>query len=99
MADSLIHSKKFVLNFKIQSQVVSEKSMTEKKFTDRQKDRHANISTEKAKTIYPIFTSYTGGINIFTIYVLCKNKKKVPLFSSKNIIFIVLKSVVYCLVV
>ena len=48
----------FVPDFKILSQVVSEKSLTEKKFTDR----HTNIRTEKAKTIYPLYTSYTGGI-------------------------------------
>ena len=52
----------FVPNFKILSQVVSEKSLTEKKFTDRQTDRQTNIRTEKAKTIYPLYTSYTGGI-------------------------------------
>ena len=50
----------FVPNFKILGQVVSEKSLTEKKFTDR----HTNIRTEKAKTIYPLYTSYTGGIKI-----------------------------------
>ena len=54
----------FVPNFKILSQVVSEKSLTEKKFTDRQTDRQTNIRTEKAKTIYPLYTSYTGGIKI-----------------------------------
>ena len=32
----------FVPNFKILSQVVSEKSLTEKKFTDRQTDRQTN---------------------------------------------------------
>ena len=48
----------FVPNFKILSQVVPEKSLTEKKFTDTQ----TNIRTEKAKTIYPLYTSYTGGI-------------------------------------
>ena len=53
----------FVPNFKILGQVVSEKSLTEKKFTDRQTDRQTNIRTEKAKTIYPLYTSYTGGIN------------------------------------
>ena len=47
-----------VPNFKILSQVVSEKSLTEKKFTDKQ----TNIVTEKAKTIYPLYTSYAGGI-------------------------------------
>ena len=46
----------FVPNFKILGQVVPEKSLTEKKFT--------NTHTEKAKTIYPLYTSYTGGINI-----------------------------------
>ena len=50
----------FVPNFKILSQVVSEKSLTEKKFTDTQ----TNILTEKAKTIYPLYTSYAGGIKI-----------------------------------
>ena len=58
----------FVPNFKILSQVVSEKSLTEKKFTDRQTDRQTNIRTEKAKTIYPLYTSYTGGITIYPLY-------------------------------
>ena len=49
-----------VPNLKILSQVVSEKSLTEKK--SLQTDRHTNIRTEKAKTIYPLYTSYTGGI-------------------------------------
>ena len=48
----------FVPNFKILSQVVSEKSLTEKKLTDTQ----TNIRTEKAKTIYPLYTSIAGGI-------------------------------------
>ena len=47
----------FVPNFKTRSQVVSEKSLMEKKVY-----RHTNIRTEKAKTIYPLYTSYTGGI-------------------------------------
>ena len=39
------------------SQVVAEKSLTEKKkFTDRQ----TNIVSEKAKTVYPLYTSYRG---------------------------------------
>ena len=58
----------FVPNFKILTQVVAEKSLTEKKFTDRQTnqqtdkptDRQTNIITEKAKTIYPLYTSYRG---------------------------------------
>ena len=52
----------FVPNFRILTQVVAEKSLTEKKFTDRQTsqqtDRQTNIITEKAKTIYPLYTSY-----------------------------------------
>ena len=54
----------FVPNFRILTQVVAEKSLTEKKFTDRQTnqqtDRQTNIITEKAKTIYPLYTSYRG---------------------------------------
>ena len=46
-----------VTNFKILSQVVSEKSLTEKKVY-----KQTNIVTEKAKTIYRLYTSYTGGI-------------------------------------
>ena len=42
----------FVPNFRILTQVVAEKSLTEKKFTDRQTERQKNIITEKAKTIY-----------------------------------------------
>ena len=49
----------FVPNFRIPSQVVSEKSLTEEKVY-----RQTNIRTEKAKTIYPLYTSYTGGINM-----------------------------------
>ena len=48
-----------VPNIKILSQVVSEKSLTEKKV-----NRQTNIVTEKAKTIYPLYTLYAGGINM-----------------------------------
>ena len=48
----------FVPNFKILSQVVSEKSLTEKSLTN------THTQTEKAKTIYPLYTSYAGGINM-----------------------------------
>ena len=63
----------FVPNFKILSQVVSEKSLTEKKFTDTQ----ANIRTEKAKTIYPLYTSYAGGINM-----KISNKQQITCFTD-----------------
>ena len=49
----------FVLNFKILGQVVSEKSLTEKSL---QTHTQTNFRTEKAKTIYPLYTSYNGGI-------------------------------------
>ena len=52
-----------VPNIKILSQVVSEESLTEKKFTDKQ----TNIVTEKTKTIYPLYTSYAGGLIIAKI--------------------------------
>ena len=46
-----------VPNFKILGTVVPEKSLTKKMFT------HTHTHTnEKAKTIYPLYTSYTGGI-------------------------------------
>ena len=58
VADSLLHSTTcqsylmFVPNFKILSQVVSEKCLTEKKFTNKQTNKlTTNIVTEKAKTI------------------------------------------------
>ena len=47
----------FVPNFKSLGQVVAEKSLTKKKVYT-----HTNKQTEKAKTIYPLYTSYTGGI-------------------------------------
>ena len=50
----------FVSNFRILTQVIAEKTLTEKKFTDRKTDRQTNIITEKAKTIYPLYTSYRG---------------------------------------
>ena len=46
----------FVPNYKILSQVVSEKSLIEKKTTDR----YTNIVTEKAKTIYPYILLMPG---------------------------------------
>ena len=49
----------FVLNFRILTQAVAEKSLTEKKVY-RQTDKPTNIITEKAKTIYPLYTSYRG---------------------------------------
>ena len=39
--------------FQAVCQAVAEKYLTEKKFTQ---------TTEKAKTIYPLYTSYAGGI-------------------------------------
>ena len=42
-------------NSRILTQVVAEKSLTEKKeFTDKQTDRQTNTITEKAKAIYPL---------------------------------------------
>ena len=38
----------------------SEKSWTEKKLTHTH--THTHTQTEKAKTIYPLYTSYAGGI-------------------------------------
>ena len=51
-----------VPNTKILCQVVSEKSLTEKKVYKQTK-----IVTEKAKTIYPLYTSYAGGIKSETL--------------------------------
>ena len=54
---------RFVLNFRILTQVDAEKSLTKKKFTDRQTDRQTDKhSYRKAKTIqvYPIYNSYRG---------------------------------------
>ena len=48
----------FVPNFKILSQVVPEKSLTEKKLTDR----YTNIFFRKGKNNIPLNTSYAGGI-------------------------------------
>ena len=49
-ADSLLHNKTFVPNFKILGSVVPEKSFTKKKFTQ------THIVTEKTKTTYPLYT-------------------------------------------
>ena len=67
----------FVQDFRALSQVVAEKSLTEKKFTDKQTNKQTNkqqtnkqtnkqtnIITEKAKTIYPLYTSYWGYNNL-----------------------------------
>ena len=44
----------------------------------RQTDRKTNIITEKAKTIYPLYTSYWGGGGIITE----KAKTIYPLYTS-----------------
>ena len=46
----------------------AEKSLTEKKRL--QTDRRTDIVKEKAKTIYPLYTSYTGGIIKQTHFIL-----------------------------
>ena len=52
----------FVPNFRILTQVVAEKSLTEKKFTDRQTNRQTNIITEKGKNYIPPIYFVPGGI-------------------------------------
>ena len=52
----------FVPNFKILGLVVPEKSLTKKKFTHTHPHPQTNIDAEKTKTIYPLYTSYTGSI-------------------------------------
>ena len=70
MADSFIpytlSLPNFVPNFKTLSQVVPEKALTEIKLTDR----YTNIVTEKAKTIYPLYTSYAGCILMLQLQML-----------------------------
>ena len=60
--NSLLSS--FAPNFRILTQVVAEKSLTEKN-TDRQTNKQTNIITEKAKTIYPYILRTGGKIIIF----------------------------------
>ena len=55
----------FVPNFRILTQVVAEKSLMDKKFTDRQTNKITKI-TEKAKTIYLLYTSHRGYYKVST---------------------------------
>ena len=56
----------FVPNIKLLSQVVSEKSLTEK-ITDR----YTNFETEKAKPKYPLYISYDAAIaNVAAVAVV-----------------------------
>ena len=81
-----IFTDRHVPNFRILTQVVAEKSLTEKKFTDgqtdRQTDRQTNIITEKAKTIYPLYTSYRGYKHMFR---LRNNKKNLVRLLTKGL--------------
>ena len=66
VADSLkhcttCHYQAFLQNYKILGQVVPEKSLTEKTFTHTLTQTHKHCY-RKGKTIYPLYTSYTGGI-------------------------------------
>ena len=54
----------FVPNFKILGSVVPEKSSTKKSLHTNPTPTHTNTVTEKTKTIYPLYTSYTRGLNI-----------------------------------
>ena len=61
----------FVPNFRILSQVVAEKSLTEKSLqTDKQTEKQTNIITKKAKTVYPIYTSYRARGMIKEVLIL-----------------------------
>ena len=75
----------FVPNFQILGTVVPEKSLTKKKVYTQ-----THTHTEKAKTIYPLYTSYTGGIIIHYVmlcYVmLCYVILCYVLFCSKAIL-------------
>ena len=50
----------FVPNFKILSQVVSEKSLTEKKFTDRQTDKQTSV--RKRQKLYTPYILRIPGV-------------------------------------
>ena len=64
----------FVPNFKILSQVVSKKSLTEKKFTDKQ------TSVQKRQKLYtPIYFIYRGYRNMIHFMYVKKLKFLVPL--------------------
>ena len=71
VADSFLSLPSFVPNFKILSQVVPEKSLTGKKV-------YKHTHTEKAETIYPLYTSYTRGINIikFILFDISNDTEK-----------------------
>ena len=63
----------FVPNIRILTQVVAVKSLTEKSLqTVRQRNKHTyrqtNTITEKAKTKYPLYTSYRGYKNTVIAY-------------------------------
>ena len=60
-----IHSSRsFVPNFRILTQVVGEKSLTEKNLTDRQTDRQTDNQTQlqKRQKLYTPYILRTGGI-------------------------------------
>ena len=61
VADSLIHitTCHYQALYKILGQVIPEKSLMEKSLHTH---IHTNIVTEKGKTIYPLYTLYTGDI-------------------------------------
>ena len=62
------------------SHVVAEKYLTEKVY--RQTNKQTNIITEKAKTIYPLYTSYRGYKNLH--YLIGPNKYTVCIFIGEN---------------
>ena len=52
----------FVPTFRILTQVVAEKSLTEKKFTKQQTDRQTEL--QKGQKLYTPYILRTGGINM-----------------------------------
>ena len=76
----------FVPNFKIQFQVVPEKSLTEKQFTHTHTDTQTLLQ-KRQKLYTPLYTSYTGGINIKTFEIFEeKEKTNQKNFNRKKVI-------------
>ena len=70
------------------------KSSSFREIFDGKKSLQTNIVTEKAKTIYPLYTSYAGGIIIQDLLVqgggehTLNSKKVMPLFNWRFICLI-----------
>ena len=71
----MINRRRLILSYTIQQVIPNictkfqnPRHSSSREIFDEKNSLHTNTVTEKTKTIYPLYTSYTGGIKMNRIY-------------------------------